>query len=477
MIKFLIVKVAVFSIALFLFAPTTNAAVIISEIMYDPAGNDAGSGSSSASREWIEIKNDGDIEIDVSSLKFRENDTDHGLALKQGSVVLPPGGYAIIASSDQRFLEDFPAYSGALFDSSFSLSNEGEALVIKYTGDVIIDSVTYEVAWGGKNDGNSLQKSGGSFIAALPTPGGGTSAGSTPFSVSSSTPATPSSNTNQSSNWPVEQQIFANAGPDKTATVGADMVFEGKALGLEKKPIENARFLWNFGDGTTKEGKSVLYAYKYPGEYIVVLDVSSGYFSASDRVLIKAENSKIIISSLGTSQNNFIELTNPSNYDIDISLWMLRSGMTTFFLPARTYIAGNKKLIFASDTTKIIPQKGERVELLYPNGSLATLFELSGAGKNIVSSGSANSNRAPAPLVIENTVKSAVTPEGGTTSQMAAAVNPLAQNSAPSTYKWLLGLAAVALVSIFGVSYASYSPRTKKESAPQAKDFKIIEEE
>ncbi|MEK7128798.1 MAG: PKD domain-containing protein, partial [Patescibacteria group bacterium] len=314
--------------------------------------------------------------------------------------------------------------------------------------------------------------SGTESTSASSTQTSGTNSASANSETSSS-----ANTTSNSSSWPVEQQIFANAGPDKTVTVGADMVFEGKALGLEKKPIENARFLWNFGDGTTKEGKSVLYAYKYPGEYIVVLDVSSGYFSASDRVLIKAENSKIIISSLGTSQNNFIELTNPSNYDIDISLWMLRSGMTTFFLPARTYIAGNKKLIFASDTTKIIPQKGERVELLYPNGSLATLFELSGAGKNIVSSGSANSNRAPAPLVIENTVKSAVTPEGGTTSQMAAAVNPLAQNSAPSTYKWLLGLAAVALVSIFGVSYASYSPRTKKESAPQAKDFKIIEEE
>ena len=68
-------NVAVFSIALFLFAPTTNAAVIISEIMYDPAGNDAGSGSSSASREWIEIKTMGILRIDVSSLKFRENDT------------------------------------------------------------------------------------------------------------------------------------------------------------------------------------------------------------------------------------------------------------------------------------------------------------------------------------------------------------------------------------------------------------------
>ena len=82
------------------------------------------------------------------------------------------------------------------------------------------------------------------------------------------------------------------------------------------------------------------------------------------------------------------------------------------------------------------------MELLYPNGNLATLFELNGAGKILFRLEAQIVTEPPAPLVIENTVKSAVTPEGGTTSQMAAAVNPPHPNSAPSTYKWLLGLAA-----------------------------------
>ncbi|MCG2698987.1 PKD domain-containing protein, partial [Candidatus Parcubacteria bacterium] len=84
--------------------------------------------------------------------------------------------------------------------------------------------------------------------------------------------------------WPVEPQIFANAGSDKTAIAGADVYFSGKALGLKKEPLESARYLWNFGDGAISEGQNVKHVYKYPGEYIVILDISSGKYSASGRL-------------------------------------------------------------------------------------------------------------------------------------------------------------------------------------------------
>ena len=83
-----------------------------------------------------------------------------------------------------------------------------------------------------------------------------------PFSVSSSTPATPSSNTNQSSNGPLNSRYSPMPGRIKRQRLGRIWCLKAKHSAW-KKADENARFLWNFGDGTTKEGKSVLYAYKY----------------------------------------------------------------------------------------------------------------------------------------------------------------------------------------------------------------------
>ena len=47
--------------------------------------------------------------------------------------------------------------------------------------------------------------------------------------------------------WPDEQQIYANAGKDKTGIAGADVLFEGKALGFKKEPLENASVSLDFG--------------------------------------------------------------------------------------------------------------------------------------------------------------------------------------------------------------------------------------
>ncbi|MDP3958186.1 MAG: lamin tail domain-containing protein [bacterium] len=453
-------------IGFFLLPVVAAASVSITEIMYDPAGSDIGSGSSSASREWIEIHNDGDADVDISSFKFRENDTDHGLSLKQGSAVLSPGGYAVIASSDARFLEDFPAYGGALFDSSFSLHNTGETLAIKDAEGIVIDSVAYESAWGAQNDGNSLQKSGGSFIAALPTPGSaaeGASAGSDP---SSSTPTTtPVAENNPGSNWPVEPQVFANAGPNRVTIIGADIAFEAKAWGLQNKPLENARYVWNFGDGTVKEGKKTMHAYRYAGEYIVTLDVASGYFTGSDRVKVSVENSKVLVSSLGSGTKRFVEIKNGSGRELDISGWALTEGGVSFFFPERTFIGGNQKLIFPKEVTGI--PAGNDVSLLYPNGSVADRY----APGRLAAAAPTTAGNPPAPAPV---IEEALTASANVAAAAGAADGYDGEEGMPSVYKWLAGAIALALVAAFGTARL---PRPVPKSGEiSADDFTIIEE-
>lgn len=462
-------------ITLFLIPNFALASFSITEIMYDLDGGDTG-------REWVEIYNSGASSVDISGYKFLETPTssNHSLTQSQGTANIPAGGYAIISNDPTKFMVDWPNFSGNLFKASFtSLNNTSGTLIIKDESLNILDQVNYSSSLGASGDGNSLQKnSSGTFAGFSPTPGSSnTSSPQNDSSSSQSSQTTTTQNNSSNSSWPVEQQIFANAGPDRVVVVGADVLFEGKALGIEKKPLENARYVWNFGDGSTKEGQIVNHTYQYPGDYVVILDISSGYFSASDRAKVQAENSKIIISGIGDTEHKFIELSNTSNYEIDVSRWILGSGTTTFNLPAHTFIAGNKKLILAKETTGIDSQSGVDVNLYYPNGTIAYKY-------NSLNSKAVTTEKTQIIPVKESTqgnyrvVKSVVEDEKEKVDKSdnlsATAIKSGVDSFIPTSYKWLMGLGFIALISIFGVVFSG-----KKEANGKfkANDFTIIERE
>lgn len=142
----------------------TFAQVIVSEIMYDLSGADS-------DREWIEVQNIGSTPVDISGWKFREDDTNHSLKVFQGTTTLTSRAFAIIADNPTQFLADNPQFSQAVFDSTFSLSNTGEVLILKDSYLADIDSVSYASTQGGAGNGQSLQKVNGTFVSGKPTPG------------------------------------------------------------------------------------------------------------------------------------------------------------------------------------------------------------------------------------------------------------------------------------------------------------------
>ena len=204
-------------------------------------------------------------------------------------------------------------------------------------GDKIsIDSASYAIQWGAKNDGNSLQKINGIWAAAAPTPGTYSASGSpeTGGSGSDSEESSSGATAEQSSgSSAVIQTIWADAGSDKTAIVGAGTIFEGKALGIDKKPLDGARYLWNFGNGFTGEGKKVMHTYKHPGDYIVYLDVSNGSVSAGDKILVKAAPADVSISALGYGEKSFIAVSNGEPTELDVSFWQIKSNSGVFVIP------------------------------------------------------------------------------------------------------------------------------------------------
>jgi hypothetical protein len=139
------------------------AQVTITEIMYDLAeGSDSG-------REWIEIYAAGTV--DLAKLKLVENGSNHAIKAMNGASV-PAGTYAVIADNPAKFLAGNPGYAGLLFDSAFSLKNQGESIAIADAAGNAIDLVTYTNA-SGNGTGDSLQRhpGGNQFDAGAPTPG------------------------------------------------------------------------------------------------------------------------------------------------------------------------------------------------------------------------------------------------------------------------------------------------------------------
>ncbi len=355
----------------FIFLPAISfASIEITEIMYDLEGSDS-------KREWVEIYNSGAEQVDLTGWKLYENETNHKLT-EQGSTILPVGRYAIIADDVSSFLSEHPDFSGVLFDSAFSLKNSGETLILRNENLEDIDIVVYDTEIGADGDGNSLQKVSGLWLAGSPTPGKANIDSGQNSQEDNKDDENNQDNNHQEENqnsfsggalsFPVEPQIFAFAGSDRNVVVGADTLFSGKALGLEKEPLTNARYMWNFGDGETKEGKSVFYNYKYPGTYSVILSVSSGEYSAVDKMKVIAEPANVIVSDIEYGQNGFIEIFNRSNKELDISFWQIKAGVNKFIIPEYTRIFANTKVKFSTQITKLVLSDNDIVRLHYPNG-------------------------------------------------------------------------------------------------------------
>lgn len=260
---------------LFLFPLHTLASVSINEIMYDFPSPGADSG-----REWVEIVNAGTEPIDLTEWKFFEGNSNHGLILISGEAVLSPGGTAIIADNAEKFLADNPSFSGQLFDSSFSLNNTGETLTVRNSELADIDSVTYSEEWGGKGDGNSLQKINGTWTASMPTPGAPNELSQKQSNslIENSSAALPSEET-------MSFVLSASIVSGTKTTAGEGITFTGKAQKNEDL-ITARQYVWTFGDGEGGEGKTISHTYASPGVYAVTLNVFYEDQSASDSVSI-----------------------------------------------------------------------------------------------------------------------------------------------------------------------------------------------
>ena len=340
------------AVLLSLLAPhAAFAAFSFSEIMYDPSGTDS-------KREWVEVLNSGPA-VDIASFKLFEGGVNHGLSIHSGSPVIPTGGYVIIADDAAVFLAEYPTFSGSVFDSAFSLSNTGETLVLR-NGGADVATATYTSATGAQNDGMSLAFVGGAWVPRTPSPGAG------PEAVVSEESA--QSQGDGGAGGVAVQSLVVRVSASPGSVVGAPSAYTAQAFGLKGEPLEGVRYVWNFGNGATREGQTVVFAYTLPGTFDASVDVSNAGLAGSARFTVVARVAEVVISRANAS---FIELDNRSPQEVDVSLWRLVAGDTVFVLPPRTTVRARATLAFPHEVTGMSPLSPLDIEVQYPNGARA----------------------------------------------------------------------------------------------------------
>ncbi len=120
--------------------------MVINEIMYAP---------STGEPEWVELFNRSDHNINLNKWKFSDNLTT--VTITTNDVEVEPDSFVVL-SKDSSIFNFFTIPSKVLVFNIPSLNNSGDAVVIKDSLNVLLDSVYYFPEWGGNSDGKSLER-------------------------------------------------------------------------------------------------------------------------------------------------------------------------------------------------------------------------------------------------------------------------------------------------------------------------------
>ncbi len=474
---------------LIFFTKTALASIEITEIMYDASGTDT-------NREWIEVYNNSSESIDLTKWYFFSDNTKHSLNPNSSSS-LQAGAYAVIVQDANKFLADWPNFSGIIFDSSWTgLSNENDSISMKDQDLNVVGAVSYNSSIGAVGDGNSLQKIGGEFIASSPTPGAqNSSAGSTPQNNNSNNNDT-NNNSNQTNQESTNSKSTSTSSSGTTAKVAVEIpriittkivaknnattrvgfLIDANTIGYTKEKLDEGKFVWSFGDGNSlqeAEHKPFEYAYQYSGEYVLSLTYYESILStkpvASDNIVITVTDPALFITKVGDINDPYVEIKNQSENRMSLSGWVLNSSTKSFKLPEGMAILPNKSIILSPKVTLFDFNDVQNLFLYAPNGSLVSTYPVQKVSKtpNYVKSISSTSRG-----IYTDSKSTDINTEIDLDNLGASVGN----KNIPNNYFPLIGLVTLILIAVGAVVLAyRKSPQGEGISEISSSDIKIIE--
>lgn len=209
-----------------------------------------------------------------------------------------------------------------------------------------------------------------------------TTSTTTDSTATTTTTQTTSTNTTNTDNQTLSAH-YGSAGLSIVEPISKFEIGAGRArLGVVDSPIEfrpemkysyngNMTFKWSFGDGALGYGQVLSHSYAYPGDYVVVLNVSSPGGQAVSRVNVKVVPADISIS-LASSER--VEVFNDSKNEINLFGRALSSQGRSFIFPEDTIIKAGQKISFASSITGLHPLDENNVSMIVVGDTLNKAF-------------------------------------------------------------------------------------------------------
>lgn len=143
-------KLFILSIFLIVFiAKSETNLFLITEIMYNPEGNDEG-------REWLEVYNQSNQTFYLKSGRsgWRINDGENHLFNEE--LIVNPQEVFIIVQDKNKFSSEYPNFHGKIVSANFSLKNTSGKIQIFDENKNLLGEVIYQNSCGGDGNGYSI---------------------------------------------------------------------------------------------------------------------------------------------------------------------------------------------------------------------------------------------------------------------------------------------------------------------------------
>ena len=335
-----------------------------------------------STHEWIELTNVGES-VDISGWTIKDGINQLNIVIPDGTTISDGGFYVIKRSTSDISPFDFSTvFNGGLSDG-------GEKLILADSAGIIKQTLDFSSGWpdATMTSQNTMQWNGSSWISSTPTPGvvnptssfqnssNGSNSDSTNDAVTNVADA--SGGSSVASNEVQVSSIKTKIKTKNVAFINLPLTFEVKSYGKNGEELSFGKYFWNFGDGITEErfnNTNFTHTFHYAGEYLVSVEYFSNYYSSTpdvfNKIKIKVVPVELSISRTGDAADFFVEISNNSTYDIDLSAWKLASLNKIFLFPKNTNILAKNKIILSPLVTSFTIEDKNNLKLYTPNDKI-----------------------------------------------------------------------------------------------------------
>lgn len=462
------IKHYIFIIVLFLVSNTVHANIVINEIQLNPTDN-----------RFIELYNSSDSEVDLTDFYIQRKtatSSSFGSLVSKTNFIgktIKANGFFVISKN--------PLGNSDIVVDNLTLT-ESNTILLKNNNQEIVDTLGWGDCGGdcapNPSDGKSLQRVSDGFVVATPTLGSTNQSTNlnSEDEINDTTEQVSSSSSNSKKEVPLILKVSTKIILPKNIVAGVPFSLSSITTTNRGETYMVGKYLWNFGDGMVKysdKAESFDYMYDYPGDYLLTLSYFDSYFGdvpmATDRIILKVAEESISISSVGTPQNPYIELSNDSGSEVDLSSWKIEAGIHYFIIPKGVIILPNKKLKLSSRITGFIFEDLNYINILNTNGEIFATYPKSkvyNVNHNTLSKNLSNKNNPETKLNISNEIIDL--------DELGAKAINSDQNLSSFAWVGLLGIIFVGLISMFLIKKRQ-EPKDYIEDEVRSEDMTIIE--